>query len=322
MQLLKEITQLNSLACNSPLHKLQLPYGNLYAKLEYTNFMGSIKDRPAFYILTNAIKDNLIDEDSVVVESTSGNFGIALAGICRKLRIKFIPVIDPNITTEKENLLQFLSYDVIKVKEKDATGGYLLTRIDTVQQFLRENPGSYNPNQYTNEDNYLSYYHTLGKELCDSFSRLDYAFMAVSSGGTITGTALRLKEKFPDVKIIAVDVKGSLIFDNKPQERRISGLGASMRSPILDLAPIDDVMILSQMEIVRGCNNLLNEHGIFAGGSGGAAYYAAASYLKKLNKSNVNAMFICPDKGLAYLDNIYNKEWVNTYIKEKELSVV
>lgn len=311
MRFLNVINDLNRHIGNSSLYNLKLANSNVHAKLEYENLMGSIKDRPALYILQKAIEQNLISDETVVIESTSGNFGLALAGICKKLNIRFVPVIDPNISKAKEELLRELSYDVVKVTEQDETGGYLLNRIKTVKRMLKDIPHSFNPNQYENQNNYLSYYHTLGKEICDSMEQLDYVFASVSSGGTITGVSMRIKERFPDVKVIAVDIDGSLIFDKHPKKRRIPGIGASMRTPIIENALIDEVIILSEEEIINGCRELLQEQGIFAGGSSGAVY--AALKKRELDRlaGDPHVVMIFPDKGSAYNDTIYNDEWSN-----------
>ena len=304
------IGRLEDLIGKTKLYKLNYSYGNLYAKLEQQNFFGSIKDRPAFYILKKAIEENLINEDSTVIESTSGNFGIALAGICKALKIKFIPVIDPNVSTEKENILRLNCSEIIKISEPDKTGGFLLNRIAAVRKYLKEHENAYTPNQYENPNNYMAYYHSLGDEIGDKFAKLDYAFISVSTGGTITGLSNRLKEQYKNIVIIAVDVEGSLIFSDKPKIRKISGMGASLRTAFFDKAIIDDFIILSQAEIVQGCQDLLTEHNLFLGSSSGAAYAAANKVLKKMNKKTINAIFISPDAGISYLDTIYNNEWV------------
>jgi 2,3-diaminopropionate biosynthesis protein SbnA len=311
------LSRIGKLIGNTPLYKLRVPYCNLYTKLEYYNAFGSIKDRPAFFILGKAIAYNQITRDTAIVESTSGNFGIALASICRVLGVKFIPVIDPAISSQKERILRLISHEVIKVTERDETGGFLLNRIRTVKDFLKDRPNSYNPNQYENPNNYLSYYHTLGEEICKSFSRLDYAFICVSSGGTIIGLSNKLKEKYPKIVIVAIDVEGSLIFSTERKIRMIPGIGSSMRSPLMDHAMIDDVIILSQADIVRGAHELLNEHSIFLGASSGAAYMGAKLFLSRYPKGNKNAIFISPDNGNAYLDTIFSEEWVEKNIMLK-----
>ena len=304
------LKQLESSIGNTKLHKLNYSFGNLYAKLECQNIFGSVKDRAAFYIIKKAIEEGLIRDDSTVIESTSGNFGVSLANICNTIGLKFIPVIDPNITREKEAHLQLLCKDIIKVAERDETGGYLLNRIKAVEKYVSEHHNVFNPNQYENTNNYWAYYYSLGEEICNSFSKLDYAFVSVSTGGTITGLSMRLKEKFKDIVIIAVDVMGSMIFSNEPKVRKITGMGASKRSVLFNNARIDDFIVLSESEIIKGCNELLLNHNLFLGASSGAAYFAAKKTLEKLNKQDINAIFISPDAGYSYLDSIFNNEWV------------
>lgn len=136
------LARIESLIGNTTLLKLDEPLANIYTKLEYENFFGSIKDRAALFIMKKAILTGAIHPDNIVIESTSGNFGIALAGICKMLGLKFIPVIDPNICLQKEQLLKLLAYDIIKVTQRDKTGGYLLNRLKVVSEFLAANPGS------------------------------------------------------------------------------------------------------------------------------------------------------------------------------------
>ncbi len=308
MSLQTEIQHFSSLIGNTPLCAMK-GFPNFFAKLEYTNCMGSIKDRAAFYIMENAIKSGLIRENTTIIESTSGNFGMALAAICKHLDLKFIPVIDPNISREKEAVLKLLSHKVVKVRDRDKTGGYLLTRINVVNELMAAIPNSFNPNQYCNPDNYLAYYHSLGLEIAEKFEKLDYLFVSVSSGGTLTGLSLRLKEKFKNLKVIAIDVEGSLIFSDVAQPRLITGLGASKRSEFINKANVDDFVILSQRDIVKGCHMFLDQQGILGGPSSGAAYLGAKRYLGKTQ--DCASIIICPDRGNSYLETIYNKNWVS-----------
>lgn len=307
---LQSLKRLERLIGNTKLHKLNSVPANLHVKLEHQNGFGSIKDRAAFYIIKSAIEKKIIKSDTSIIESTSGNFGISLANICKALQLNFIPVIDPNISREKETQLKLLCSSMIKVEEVDETGGYLLNRIKTVKKYIEENTNVFNPNQYENPNNYMAYYHTLGEEICTKFSKLDYAFISVSTGGTITGLSIKLKQKFKDITIVGVDVEGSMIFSNKIKTRRISGIGASQRSAFFDKSLIDDYVILSQHDIIKGCNELLLKHNLFLGASSGAAYYAAVSYLEKVRKHKANAVFIAPDAGHSYLASIYNSDWV------------
>ena len=305
---------LDTLIGNTKLHRLNYDHGNLYTKLEFQNIFGSIKDRPALYILRKAYERHLIDDDTTVIESTSGNFGIALAGICRLLKIKFVPVIDPNISGEKANILKLNGCEPVRVSERDETGGFLLNRRKVVKEYLEEHQNAFTPNQYENPDNYMAYYYTLGNEICNVIHDLDYAFISVSTGGTITGLSQRLKEHYKNIRIIAVDVQGSMIFSNKPAIRKLSGMGASLRTPLFDNAQIDDFVILSQADIIKGCESLYSRHSLFLGASSGAAYAASDLVLKRLNKKNINAIFISPDGGNSYIDTVYNSKWVTENI--------
>ncbi len=316
MKTLKEkLESISKYIGNTPMYKLDVEFCNLYTKLEYFNFFGSIKDRPAHYILKRFIESDKLNSDTTIIESSSGNFAIALAGMCKILGIPFIPVIDPNISPQKKKLLESISANVIVVDEKDVTGNYLLNRIKKVKEYSMEHQNVLNPNQYDNVDNYLSYYFGLGKEIADYFPTLDYAFITVSTGGTIAGISKRLKEKFPNINIVAVDVEGSFIFDNKVRERKLFGIGASLRTKNIEFAKIDKIVILSQDAIIDACHELLTDHSILVGASAGAAYCAAKKVLEKRRQRNTNAVFITPDNGSSYLDTVYNEEWVLKNIK-------
>lgn len=317
--MLKKLEQISKLIGNTPYKQCIGGDINLFAKLEYYNYTGSIKDRAAFNIVKEGIKNGDINKETVIIESSSGNFAIALASLCGNLGIEFIPVIDPNINEAYEKLLRLLCKRVIKVTEIDKTGGYLLTRIATVKAECENYKHSFWTNQYANPNNYLSYYKGLGNEVCNDFDRLDYIFMGVSSGGTITGVSRRIKEKFPKVKVVAVDVEGSVIFGGKPKKRWVSGIGASMSSSLLQEAIIDEVIHISQNDVIDSCHGLMREQNIFGGASSGAVYAAVKRYsLDGKIAPNANVLFICPDKGNAYLDTIYNHDW-QTMIKEQQL---
>jgi len=308
--ILDKLKELRDSVGNSPLRKLHFDNGNLYAKLESHNHSGSVKDWAAYFIIEQALQNGEIDESSVIVESSSGNFALALAFICRKIGLEFIPVIDPNINESYEKLLNLLCKKVVKVDKKDSTGGYLLTRINTVKEICATTTGSYWPNQYENENNFRAYYYGLGVEISKQFDRLDYLFVATSSCGTVTGLSQRLKETFPAIKIIAVDIKGSLIFSNSHSHRYIPGIGAGKIPSILKHALIDSVMLMSHADIIDGCEKLLGEQLILGGGSSGAVYRAVINYFDAHEvQLDDNILFISPDSGIPYLNTLYNKTW-------------
>lgn len=308
MVLIEKIRKLEKLVGNTPCYKLDFENANLYAKLEFNSFMGSIKDRPAVFAFKKAIEEGKINESTIIVESSSGNFASGLAGVCKCLGLKFIAVVDPFITKEKEKNLEFLAHKIVKVHDKDETGGYLLSRLKKVKEILRNTENSFSINQYENPNNYLTYYNTLGNEICNDFEKLDYLFVAISTGGTITGLSLRLKEKFPKIKIIAVDIEGSLAMGGKPKKRSISGMGSSRASEFVPIAKIDQKLILAQNLIEMGCVELFKDQMIFGGGSSGAVYAAAKQVLEANQDPNINALIICPDRGHAYIESIYKKQ--------------
>ena len=303
---------------NSPLKKLNFKPANLFVKLESNNYSGSVKDWAAYYIILKAIEAGQINEATTVVESSSGNFAIALAYICKRLAINFIPVIDPNINADYERVLQMLCSKVVKVEELDGNGGYLLTRIGAVKKICEECENTFWTNQYENENNYKAYFYGLGPELGRQFSRLDYAFIAVSTCGTITGLSMRLKELFPSIKILAVDVEGSIIFGGPPGPRFVPGIGAGKVSEYLRHAHIDEVLYVSQADLIMGCHRLMKEQLILGGGSSGAVYFAVHKYFGSREPDpDANILFVSPDGGKAYLDTIFHPKWYNRFLSSE-----
>lgn len=291
----------------------QLNHINLYAKLESFNPSGSVKDRAAAYIITTLLESGKIKQETTLIESSSGNFGVALSFFCRRNSLKFYCVVDPNISKENEILIQKLSTSMIKVTQPDESGGFLLTRIKTVTDLLEKIENSYWINQYSNPLNSEAYYNTLGTELCDEFDQIDYVFMGVSSGGTISGTSRKVKERFPNAKVIAVDIVGSVIFGGPPSKRHIPGIGSSMVPGILKSAEIDDVVIVDEVSTILNCHELLQQHFIYSGGSSGSVYAAIKNYFggRKFDK-RPNVVAIFPDRGDRYASTIYNPNW---YVK-------
>jgi 2,3-diaminopropionate biosynthesis protein SbnA len=309
MEMLNELETYSRFIGNTPLKDFRFERANLFAKLEFNNFSGSSKDRAGFSMIYNAVKEGRIDRSTTVIASSSGNLAIAIASICRFIGIKFIPVIDPNINKDYEMLLNLISYKTVKVTKRDNTGGYLLTRVEKVDELCREIRNSFCADQYRDPNNYRGYY-SLADELMESLPKTDMIFIAVSSGGAITGVSRALKAKNSAIRIIGVDVVGSVIFGQMPETRYVSGIGSSMVPPILENAIIDDVLFVSQIDIIKGCKELLSEQLVFGGASCGAVYLGAKRYLEGLHLSyKPTAIMILPDKGFAYMDTIYNKDW-------------
>lgn len=298
---------------------------NLFAKLEGFNPTGSVKDRAAQYILERVLKEGIINKDTLIIESSSGNFGIALSAYCKYKGLKFCCVIDPLISEINKMLIEKYATKVVEVKERDKNGAFLLNRIKKVKEIAAENPNSYWVNQYANEYNAQAYYETLGKEMCEEVEGdIDYVFVGVSSGGTITGVSRKIKDVYPKAKVIAVDIVGSVIFGGAPQKRYIPGIGSSRTPEILTSAYIDEVIAIDERDVVKECNNLLVEHKIFAGGSSGAVFSAIKQYFNgKTFDKKPNVVTLFPDRGDRYAKTVYNQEWCDEYIfKNKVLELI
>ena len=283
---------------------------NLFAKLEYVNPVGSIKDRPAYWILKRAAERGEIGEETTVIESSSGNFASALAAFTRLLGLRFIPVIDPNISSTYESFLRRTCSTVVKVEERDDTGGFLKTRLQAVQRLCATIPNAFWTNQYGNPDAMEAHYRLTAGEICAGFESLDYVFISVSTAGTIAGVSRRLKERYPGVRIIAVDSEGSVIFGGSPRKRHIPGIGSSIVPQLLSQAKIDDVVLIPERETAEACSELLTTHGMFVGGSSGSAFAAVKRYAPKMAGSKrPTALFLCADRGTPYLDTVFDPEW-------------
>src|SRR6266513_2430707 len=310
--LVTRLEQLGKTLRPTPHVPLAMEHMHLFAKLEYMNPIGSIKDRPAFWILKRAAERGEICDETTVIESSSGNFASALAAFTRLVGLKFIPVIDPNISATYESFLRRSCDRVVKVEERDDTGGFLKTRLQMVERLCVTTPHAYWPNQYANPDAVDAHYHLTAGDICAEFDSLDYVFIGVSTGGTIAGLSRRLKERYPKVQIIAVDTQGSVIFGDTPRKRHIPGVGSSIVPPLLSHARIDDVVLIPEPETAAACRALLVTHGLFAGGSSGTVFAAVKRYATKLGRrgpKRPTVLFVCADRGTPYLDTVFDPTW-------------
>ena len=308
--LVTRLEQLRATLRPTPHIPLAVPGMKLFAKLEYVNPVGSIKDRPAYWILKRAAERGEISDETTVVESSSGNFAAALAAFTHLVGLRFIPVIDPNISGTYESFLRCLCPKVVKVEDRDETGGFLKTRLQMVKHLCATIPNAYWTNQYGNLDAVEAHYELTANEICADFESLDYVFIGVSTAGTIAGMSRRLKERYPNVRIIAVDAKGSVTFGDATRKRHIPGIGSSIVPPLLSHASIDDVVLIPERETVEGCRELLTTHGLFVGGSSGSAFAAVKRYAARIALADrPTVLFVCADRGTPYLDTVFDPAW-------------
>jgi len=310
---------------NTPLILLREPkleQISLFQKCENFNPTGSVKDRASFHVLNKGLERGIINPNTTIIESSSGNFGISLSSYCRKMNLKCEIVIDPDILAVNEYLITSQASKVIKVTERDEGGGYLLTRIGLVRSLIENNSSYYWTCQYGNPLVAEAYYESLGSEICDDLA-VDYVFLGVSSGGTITGVSQRVKERYPNAAVVAVDVEGSVVFGGRPHKRKIPGIGSSKRPEILSEARIDDVVVVGELDTICACRTYTKRHGTLIGGSSGSVYLAVHKYFQGktfLKKPNVAVVFA--DSGERYTNTVYNDEWVaeNFETEKKELA--
>src|SRR5216110_1149052 len=309
-RLVTRLQQLGKTLRPTPHVPLAMEHMNLFAKLEYVNPVGSIKDRPAYWILKRAAERGEICEETTVIESSSGNFAAALAAFTHLIGLRFIPVIDPNISSTYESFLRRICPTVVKVEDRDDTGGFLKTRLQKVQELCAAIPNAYWTNQYGNPDAMEAHYELTATEICADFDSLDYVFIGVSTAGTIAGVSRRLKEQYPNIRVIAVDTEGSVIFGGTPRKRHIPGVGSSIVPPMLSHAKIDDIVLISERETVQACRELLTSHGLFVGGSSGTAFAAVKRYAAKMPAyKHPTVLFLCADRGTPYLDTVFDPTW-------------
>jgi cysteine synthase A len=268
-----------------------------------------MKDRSAAYIIERGLADGTITPTSHLIESSSGNFGIALAAAARVYDLEFTCVIDPKTTPANLRILQSLGARVELVAEPDEHGCYLDARLRRVADLCRTEPASVWINQYANERNWQAHYHSTAVEILADLDRpLDCLVVPVSTTGTILGLARRLRGAFPRLHVVAVDAAGSVIFGGPPGPRYVPGLGAGRRPELLVPAEIDEVISISDGEAVSGCRALATNEGILAGGSSGAAV-AAIERLRPGLPGDWQILTVLPDRGDRYLDQIYDDEW-------------
>jgi N-(2-amino-2-carboxyethyl)-L-glutamate synthase len=302
---------------NTPLIPIELRIHNrnrtVWLKLEGHNPGGSCKDRTALSLITSLEQNKGLGEGSVVVESTSGNLGIALSWICNAKGYKFIAVVDPKLTLENKQRLQRLGAQLEVVDRADCTGGYLITRLERVQELLAVS-GKYQwTNQYGNPANPLVHYRTTGPEIYEqSQGKADAVFVPVSTGGTLAGIGCFFREKKPSTQIIGVDAVGSMVFTNTPARRHLTGIGSSRKSEFLTPNLYDHHRLVSDGRAIAFCRLLDRVYGLKLGGSSGATVAACAEYLTRFPDVQ-HPVCMCPDRGENYESSIYDESWTKAH---------
>ncbi|MBI3898382.1 MAG: 2,3-diaminopropionate biosynthesis protein SbnA [Gammaproteobacteria bacterium] len=281
----------------------------IYLKLECFNLAGSIKLKPALAFVQDLERRGILTPNSRIIESSSGNLGVALAIVSKVNGYPFTCVTDPNASPHNLRLIAAYSGEVIVVKERDENGGYLRTRIRLIESLLSKDPSLVWTNQYANPVNKDAHRIYTAAAIHRQFQNLDYLFVGTGSSGTLMGCAEYMKQHSPHTRVIGVDSVGSVTFGFAPAKRHIPGIGASRRPEIFDPALVDDVVMIPEAETVAMCRRLRDTCGILAGGSTGTVVAGVMRYKSRLPR-DATVVAISSDLGEHYIDTIYDDVWV------------
>jgi 2,3-diaminopropionate biosynthesis protein SbnA len=282
----------------------------LFLKCEGFNFAGSIKLKAAAEMFNAADRDGRIGPDTELVESSSGNMGVALSVVARSRGNRFTCVTDSRCTAAARSLMRSLGARVHVVTEPHPAEGFLGARIRYVRDLCRRDERVVWLNQYANDGNWLAHYLSTGPELLKQFPDLDVLFVGAGTTGTLMGCARYLRENRPSARIVAVDTAGSVTFGTTATTRMIPGLGASVRPALLRESFVDDVVLVPEAETVRVCRRLA-ALGFLFGGSTGTVVAGALSWLRRYGRDSAPvAIGVAPDLGDHYLETIYHDGWV------------
>jgi N-(2-amino-2-carboxyethyl)-L-glutamate synthase len=289
--------------------KIESRWRKVGLKLESHNPSGSIKYRTACGLITSLERSGRLGPGTHVVESTSGNLGVALAWLSQARDYRFTAVTDPKADPVIVEHIRSMGAAVITVTEPDEAGGYLLSRLEMIRRMLADDRALIWPNQYENPANPEIHYRQTAPEIRRQRPGMDAVFIAASTGGTLAGIGRYLKSVFSSVKVVGVDISGSRVFGYPSGKRLITGIGSSRPSLFLRPGDYDDVVIVDDTEAVVTCHCLQDNLGIGLGGSAGAVVAACARYLKS-HPEIAQPVCICPDGRANYLNTLYNHSWL------------
>lgn len=280
-----------------------LPEGvRLFAKLEYFNPGGSIKDRLGQELLRDALETGKLTEGGTIIEPTAGNTGIglALAAIGKNIRVIFC--VPEKFSIEKQRLMKALGAAIIHTPTSEGMQG----AIRKAKELAATIPNSYCPQQFENPANPKTYYKTLGPELWEQLDgHIDVFVAGAGSGGTFMGTAQFLKEKKPEIKTVIVEPEGSILNGGEPGPHKTEGIGMEFLPDYMDRSYFDAIHTVLDEDAFRSVKELAEKEGLLVGSSSGAAFHAALLEAKQA-KPGTNIVVIFPDSSERYLSkNIY-----------------
>jgi N-(2-amino-2-carboxyethyl)-L-glutamate synthase len=292
---------------------------SLYLKCEGLNFAGSIKLKAATEMVEAAERDGILTSRSVLVESSSGNLGIALSMIAANKGYGFLCVTDSRCNLSTRRLMQAFGAQVHVITEPDPIGGLLAARLNHVHALCASDDHYVWLNQYGNPENWKAHYRKTAPAIARQFPKLDVLFVGAGTCGTLMGCARYFRQWHRSVRVVAVDSVGSVTFGGPPGRRMIPGLGMSVRPPMLEESYVDEVVRVEESDTIRACRRLA-ARGFLFGGSTGTVVSGAMGWLTLHASHDLTAVAIAPDFGERYLDTVYHTSWVLDLYGEDLLS--
>lgn len=305
---------------NTPLIKLnQITKelkADIFAKLEYMNSMGSVKDRIAKYMVEKAEKEGRIKPGDTIVDNSSGNTALALAMVCALKGYHLKTVVRDNLSSEKIKFLKAMNVELIMIDHTlppESPNSYN----NIAPRIARETPNGYYLDQHNNRENNEAHYLSTGPEIWEQMEgKIDYFVAGVGTGGTICGVSKFLKEKDSGINVIGIDPVGSIFFDYfhskklvKPSPYLLEGLGDEFLIGCVDFSLIDDIYQITDKDAFLMTRELADKEAILAGGSSGATMWASLKLAREVDKP-VRIATIFADSATRYLSTIYNDDWL------------
>ena len=302
-------------------------HATIQAKLEFMSPTGSIKDRIAKHIILKAEREGRLEPGGIIIESTSGNTGAAVAMIAAARGYRAILVMPAKASLEKQIAARAMGAEVI-VAPPDAKPGDPLHYVQQSLDLARKIPNSFRINQYDNLDNAEAHYLTTGPEIWrQTGGRIDFFVAAASTGGTLSGTARYLKEQNPGIRVVMPDPAGSIYAGyfrtgrveapSPPRKYQVEGVGKDHLVACMDFSVVDEVMTFEDADAFGTARRLAREEGILAGGSAGANVWASLKLAERAPGTAI--VTVLPDSGLKYFSKFYDDQWLAAHAAETTL---
>jgi 2,3-diaminopropionate biosynthesis protein SbnA len=287
---------------------------DVFLKLEGFNVTGSIKIKTAIGLVEDLERQGIAKpNETVLVESSSGNLGLALSLVCAVKGYKFICVTDQNANRATIRGMELNGAKVVVVEDRDPAGGFLGSRLKKIDEILHSEPNAVWLNQYANIANKNVHAEQTAHEIAREFDKVDWVFVGSGTTGTLGGISERLRGEFQGIKVVAVEPEGSVTFGGPPGKRNIPGIGTSVRPKLADVADPDIVVAINEQKTVEACLSFVRDHNLLVGGSTGTVL-AAVQQLAPEFTCGDTIVAISADFGEKYLDTIYNPAWVESVI--------